>query len=64
MAKVLEAINAEEDPFVRAAFKLLIETGARRSEVLNAKWEALKKAHEADNVVDIKKKRRKRSARK
>jgi integrase len=38
MAKVLEAINAEEDPFVRAAFKLLIETGARRSEVLNAKW--------------------------
>jgi len=39
MAKVLEALEAEGDPFVRAAFKLLIETGARRSEVLRAKWD-------------------------
>ena len=39
MARVLKAIDAEDDIFVRAAFKLLIETGARRSEVLRAKWE-------------------------
>jgi len=38
MARLLEAINRERDPFIRAAFRLLIETGARTSEVLRAKW--------------------------
>jgi integrase len=39
MTRVLKAIDEEEDMHVRAAFKLLIETGARRSEVLRARWE-------------------------
>lgn len=33
------ALAAEEDPFVRAAFRLLVETGARKSEVLRAQWD-------------------------
>lgn len=36
---VMEAVANLSDPFIRAAFTLLIETGARRSEVLRAKWE-------------------------
>jgi|GEM_PF-521427 len=36
---VLEAVANLKDSYVRAAFTLLIETGARRSEVLRAKWE-------------------------
>lgn len=36
---VINAVATLKDPFVRAAFTLLIETGARRSEVLKAKWE-------------------------
>jgi integrase len=39
MARLLDAIAAETDPHIRAAFRLLIETGARRSEVLRARWE-------------------------
>jgi integrase len=39
MKRLLVAIDALKDPFVKAAFLLLIETGARRSEVLRAKWE-------------------------
>ena len=38
MEKLLQAIAREEDPHVRAAFHLLIESGARLSEVLHAKW--------------------------
>jgi len=38
MARALKAISAEPDPFARAALLLLIATGARRSEVLNARW--------------------------
>ncbi len=38
MKRFIDAINAEPDPFIRAAFKLLVETGARTSEVLRARW--------------------------
>jgi integrase len=41
-AKLLDAINDEEillDLYARAAFRLLVETGARLSEVLRARWE-------------------------
>jgi integrase len=37
--RLLKAIPKVEDPHVRAAFTLLIETGARVSEVLHARWE-------------------------
>jgi integrase len=39
MGRVLDAVAALPDPTTRAAFTLLIETGARGSEVLRAKWE-------------------------
>ena len=39
LGRVLAAIDKEPDPHVRVAFLLLIETGARRSEVLRARWE-------------------------
>lgn len=38
MGRVLEAISTVPDPHLRAAFTLLIETGARGSEVLRARW--------------------------
>lgn len=41
LSRLLEAIAELGNPFERAAFSLLIETGARRSEVLRAKWEDL-----------------------
>ncbi len=37
--RVLKAIAAIEDPHVKAAFTILLETGARVSEVLHARWE-------------------------
>jgi len=36
--RLREAVAMHPDPFVRAAFTLLIDTGARLSEVLRAKW--------------------------
>jgi integrase len=39
LAAVVKAIMAEEDEHARAALRLLVETGARLSEVLRAKWE-------------------------
>ncbi|MBK9966140.1 MAG: site-specific integrase [Holophagales bacterium] len=39
MGRFLSALEAETDPYVRAAFRLLVETGARLSEVLHARWE-------------------------
>jgi integrase len=39
LRRFLEALDAEPDPHVHAAFRLLVETGARVSEVLHAKWE-------------------------
>lgn len=39
LSKVLVEVDKIKDPFVKAAFYLLIETGARRSEVLRARWE-------------------------
>jgi integrase len=39
LGQLWSAIEAEEDPHVRGAFRLLLETGARLSEVLGAKWE-------------------------
>lgn len=38
MGRLVKALDAETDPHVRTAFRLLIETGARRSEVLRARW--------------------------
>lgn len=37
--RLLDEIDKLEDPHVQIAFKLLVETGARVSEVLQAKWE-------------------------
>ncbi len=37
-ARVVEAFDALADPHVRAAFLLLLDTGARKSEALNARW--------------------------
>jgi len=39
LAKVIEAIGNLKDPFAKGALELIIETGARKSEVLRAKWE-------------------------
>ena len=39
MRRVLVSIEAEPDPHVRAAFAILVQTGARVSEVLRARWE-------------------------
>jgi integrase len=39
MGRFLSKLEAEPDPYVRAAFRLLVETGARLSEVLHARWE-------------------------
>ncbi|HQN09271.1 MAG TPA: site-specific integrase [Thermoanaerobaculia bacterium] len=38
MERLLRALARESDPHIRAAFRLLIETGARLSEVLGARW--------------------------
>ncbi len=39
MKRLIMALGEEPSAFVKAAFRLLIETGARKSEVLRAKWE-------------------------
>lgn len=36
--RFLEALNGETDSYTRAAFQMMIETGARLSEVLHARW--------------------------
>jgi integrase len=36
--KLLTAVAALKDPWVRGAFTILVETGCRLSEVLNARW--------------------------
>lgn len=38
MGALLQSIEAESDPYMRAVFWTLILTGARRSEVLGAQW--------------------------
>lgn len=38
LERVVAAVEELENPHVRAAFVLLVETGARKSEVLRAKW--------------------------
>ena len=38
LARLGRALAAEEDPHVRAAFQILLETGARVSEALKARW--------------------------
>ena len=38
LGRALESVAALPDPYVRLAFALLIETGARLSEVLHARW--------------------------
>lgn len=37
-ARVVALFDAIDDPFTRAAFVLLMDTGARKSEVLGARW--------------------------
>lgn len=37
--RTVAAIHAVEDPHVRTAFLLLMDTGARKSEVLHARWQ-------------------------
>ena len=39
LKRFVTALTNEPDPWMRALFQLLIETGARKSEVLRAKWE-------------------------
>jgi len=39
MAKVLEAIASLDDIFVKTSLYMLIETGARKTEVLSARWD-------------------------
>ncbi len=41
LVRLLKVLEEWPDPFMRAAFRLTIETGARRSEVLRAQWEHL-----------------------
>lgn len=41
LTRLIEAVDALEDPHVCAAFTMLIETGARLSEVLRTRWEDL-----------------------
>ena len=41
MPALLYAIEMEQNPFVRAAFMLMLVTGARRGEVLATKWKDL-----------------------
>ena len=41
LERFVAALADEPDPFVRATFTLLVETGARKSEVLRARWEDL-----------------------
>ncbi len=42
MAKVLSAIGNVDDVFVETAMHMLIETGARKTEVLSARWQDIK----------------------
>lgn len=39
LGRLWKAIEAESDPHVKGAFRLLLETGARLGEVLGARWE-------------------------
>lgn len=39
--RLCEAIDKTEDPHLRACFALLAHTGARKGEILNARWEDL-----------------------
>jgi len=39
LPKLIEAIDAEDNEFVRAAFHLYLLTGMRKSELLNARWD-------------------------
>ena len=41
MQRLLNAIAQEEDQHIAAGFRLLLETGARTSEVLNARWDEI-----------------------
>lgn len=39
LGRFLKELDKHKDPHIRAAFRLLIEAGVRRSEVLRARWE-------------------------
>ncbi len=39
LRRLCDAIEREDDPHVKGAFRLLLETGARLGEVLGARWE-------------------------
>ncbi|HEX7082022.1 MAG TPA: tyrosine-type recombinase/integrase [Gammaproteobacteria bacterium] len=38
LPRLLEAIDAEDDPWMRAFFRMLLYTGARKSELANLEW--------------------------
>jgi integrase len=54
MARLTKAVSKHPDPHVRCAFWLLIGTGARRGEVLNARWEDLDLEHATWRLPDPK----------
>jgi len=54
MARLVETVAAHPDPHVRCAFWLLIGTGARRGEVLTARWEYLDLEHATWRLPDPK----------
>lgn len=41
LARLMEAVQKEEDPYVRAAIPLLLLTGLRKQELLGARWAAV-----------------------
>jgi integrase len=54
MARLIAAVNNHADPHVRCAFWLLIGTGARRGEVLTARWEDVDLEHAMWRLPDPK----------
>ncbi|MEX2530964.1 MAG: tyrosine-type recombinase/integrase [Gemmatimonadota bacterium] len=54
VARLMEATNAHEDPYVRAAIPLYLLTGLRKRELLNARWEHLDMERQEIRLPDTK----------
>lgn len=54
LRRVLSAIEVIPEPFVRTAFLMLVTTGARKSEVLRAKWDDIDFARAIWNLPETK----------